>query len=100
MEQQVEAKKSSEIPQRKGESSPDVGSLEQDLEQRQHDADIQCPPSTTERRLMTKIDFHVVPFLCVMYLLAFLGMKWLLKSLFSLSASIDPLSPVLPHFQC
>lgn len=33
-----------------------------------------CPAHTSERRLMTKIDFHVVPFLCIMYLLAFLGM--------------------------
>ncbi|CAG9952820.1 unnamed protein product [Clonostachys rosea f. rosea IK726] len=35
-------------------------------------AEVQCPPHTTERRLMTKIDLHVVPFLCIMYLLAFL----------------------------
>ncbi|KAL2754127.1 hypothetical protein ACRALDRAFT_1049627 [Sodiomyces alcalophilus JCM 7366] len=69
---QAEAKEPSESPQHKGESSPDTRSLEQDVEQRQHDADIQCPPSTTDRRLMTKIDFHVVPFLCIMYLLAFL----------------------------
>lgn len=33
-----------------------------------------CPPSTTDRKLMAKIDFHVIPFLCIMYLLAFLGM--------------------------
>ncbi|KAF9738822.1 hypothetical protein PMIN06_004526 [Paraphaeosphaeria minitans] len=31
-----------------------------------------CPPHTTERKLITKIDLHVVPFLCIMYLLAFL----------------------------
>jgi hypothetical protein len=24
---------------------------------------------------MAKIDFHVIPFLCIMYLLAFLGMS-------------------------
>jgi hypothetical protein len=35
--------------------------------------DVQCPPHTTERRLLVKIDLHVVPFLCIMYLLAFLG---------------------------
>lgn len=35
--------------------------------------EVQCPPHTTERKLVTKIDFHVVPFLCIMYLLAFLG---------------------------
>ncbi|PNY26791.1 transporter [Tolypocladium capitatum] len=31
-----------------------------------------CPPHTTERKLITRIDMHVVPFLCGMYLLAFL----------------------------
>jgi hypothetical protein len=31
-----------------------------------------CPPHTTERRLVNKIDWHVVPCLCIMYLLAFL----------------------------
>lgn len=36
--------------------------------------EVKCPSHTTERRLLTKIDLHVVPFLCVMYLLAFLGM--------------------------
>jgi hypothetical protein len=35
--------------------------------------EIECPPHTTERRLMAKIDMRVVPFLCIMYLLAFLG---------------------------
>jgi MFS family permease len=34
--------------------------------------DVSCPPHTTERKLMTRIDLRVVPFLCVMYLLAFL----------------------------
>ncbi|KAJ3486621.1 hypothetical protein NLG97_g6576 [Lecanicillium saksenae] len=34
--------------------------------------DIPVPAGTTERRILTKIDFHVVPFLCIMYLLAFL----------------------------
>jgi hypothetical protein len=33
-----------------------------------------CPSSTTERKLMWKIDMHVIPWLCIMYLLAFLGM--------------------------
>lgn len=27
----------------------------------------QCPPHTTERKLMTRIDLHVIPFLCIMY---------------------------------
>lgn len=38
-----------------------------------NEADVQCPPHTTESKLLWKIDYHVVPFLCVMYLLAFLG---------------------------
>lgn len=33
---------------------------------------VQCPPHTTERKLVTTIDFHVLPFLCILYLLAFL----------------------------
>ncbi|KAF2467041.1 MFS general substrate transporter [Lindgomyces ingoldianus] len=33
---------------------------------------VECPPHTTERRLVYRIDLHVLPFLCVMYLLAFL----------------------------
>ncbi|KAM5354266.1 hypothetical protein ACJ41O_000916 [Fusarium nematophilum] len=34
--------------------------------------EVACPPGTTDRKLMAKIDFHVIPFLCIMYLLAFL----------------------------
>jgi MFS family permease len=33
---------------------------------------VACPPHTTEARLMRKIDFRVIPFLVVLYLLAFL----------------------------
>ncbi|KAH5159723.1 hypothetical protein HBH69_053100 [Parastagonospora nodorum] len=33
---------------------------------------VQCPAHTTEAKLLTKIDLHVIPFLCIMYLLAFL----------------------------
>ncbi|KAK4610569.1 hypothetical protein CLAFUW4_14005 [Fulvia fulva] len=36
------------------------------------DLHVQCPPHTTERKLVTKIDLHVIPFLCILYLLAFL----------------------------
>ncbi|KAH7336471.1 major facilitator superfamily domain-containing protein [Rhexocercosporidium sp. MPI-PUGE-AT-0058] len=36
------------------------------------DLNIVCPSHTTEKKLMTKIDFRVIPFLCVLYLLAFL----------------------------
>jgi MFS family permease len=34
--------------------------------------EVKCPPHTTERKLLAKIDFRVIPFLCIMYLLAFL----------------------------
>lgn len=37
------------------------------------DQTITCPSHTTDKRLMLKIDLHVIPFLCVMYTLAFLG---------------------------
>lgn len=33
---------------------------------------VACPPHTTEAKLVRRIDFHVIPFLCIMYLLAFL----------------------------
>lgn len=36
------------------------------------DLHVQCPPHTTERKLITRIDFRVIPCLCIMYLLAFL----------------------------
>lgn len=31
-----------------------------------------CPSHTTEKKLMAKIDLRVIPFLCILYLLAFL----------------------------
>ncbi|RWA11738.1 hypothetical protein EKO27_g3394 [Xylaria grammica] len=33
---------------------------------------VECPPHTTERRLMTRVDWHLLPFVTVLYLLAFL----------------------------
>jgi MFS family permease len=33
---------------------------------------VPCPPHTTESKLMRKIDFRVIPFLIILYLLAFL----------------------------
>jgi hypothetical protein len=33
---------------------------------------VTCPPHTTEAKLVRRIDLHVIPFLCIMYLLAFL----------------------------
>ncbi|KAI9739608.1 MAG: hypothetical protein M1834_006326 [Cirrosporium novae-zelandiae] len=32
----------------------------------------QCPPHTTEKKLMTRVDLRIIPFLSIMYLLAFL----------------------------
>lgn len=53
------------------------GSLdaEQNYESEIHyddDLHVQCPAHTTEKKLMAKIDARVIPFLCVLYLLAFL----------------------------
>ncbi|KUJ15489.1 MFS general substrate transporter [Mollisia scopiformis] len=36
------------------------------------DLNVICPPHTTEKKLMAKIDLRVIPFLCILYLLAFL----------------------------
>ena len=36
------------------------------------DLHVPCPLHTTERRLVHRIDMRVIPFLCVLYLLAFL----------------------------
>ncbi|KAI3337114.1 MFS general substrate transporter [Xylariaceae sp. AK1471] len=33
---------------------------------------VQCPSHTTERKIKTRIDWHILPFVSVMYLLAFL----------------------------
>ena len=34
--------------------------------------DVRCPPHTTERKMISRIDWRLVPFLCILYLLAFL----------------------------
>lgn len=39
---------------------------------RDSDLNVPCPSHTTERKLVTRIDWHVLPFLCILYLLAFL----------------------------
>ena len=31
-----------------------------------------CPPHTTERKLMARVDLHLLPFISILYLLAFL----------------------------
>ena len=48
---------------------------DQDLAHPAHEVDdfhAECPPSTTERKLIAKIDLRVIPLLTLMYLLAFL----------------------------
>ncbi|ROV88591.1 hypothetical protein VSDG_09152 [Cytospora chrysosperma] len=46
--------------------APGSGSAEYD------ELGVACPPHTTERRLMTRIDLHLLPFISILYLLAFL----------------------------
>lgn len=36
------------------------------------DPHVECPPHTTQRKLVAKIDFRVIPVLSILYLLAFL----------------------------
>jgi hypothetical protein len=56
-----------------GDSSPERYANEQgDPGFDDDDAHVGCPAHTTERKLMTKIDLHLLPVLCVLYLLAFL----------------------------
>jgi hypothetical protein len=52
------------------ENDPDIhGKTEADVEE---PIDIPQLTTTTERRLMAKVDLHILPFLCVLYLMAFL----------------------------
>ncbi|KAL1846570.1 hypothetical protein VTK73DRAFT_252 [Phialemonium thermophilum] len=46
--------------------NPERGAVEYD------ELHVPCPPHTTERHLKTKIDLHLLPFVSVLYLLAFL----------------------------
>lgn len=48
---------------------------------------VQCPAGTTEKKLMLRVDLHILPFLCIMYLLAFLGKSILSPSLDSSGSS-------------
>ncbi|KAF2759481.1 MFS general substrate transporter [Pseudovirgaria hyperparasitica] len=49
----------------------DNNPLDQD-DQEDHDQPVVCPAHTTERKLVNRMDFRILPFLCIMYLLAFL----------------------------
>ncbi|KAJ9642369.1 High-affinity nicotinic acid transporter [Coniosporium apollinis] len=54
------------------------------------DLPVACPPHTTERKLITKIDLHVIPYLCVLYLLAFLDRVNIANAnVFGLSVELD-----------
>jgi MFS family permease len=46
--------------------APGSGSAEYD------ELGVVCPPHTTERRLLNRIDLHLLPFISILYLLAFL----------------------------
>ncbi|TLD22448.1 MFS general substrate transporter [Venturia nashicola] len=51
---------------------------------------VPCPPHTTERRLVSKIDLHVLPYLCILYLLAFLDRVNISNAnIFGLSKELD-----------
>ncbi|RDA89870.1 hypothetical protein CP533_6658 [Ophiocordyceps camponoti-saundersi (nom. inval.)] len=51
---------------------------------------VECPPHTTEAKLLARIDLRVIPFLCIMYLLAFLDRVNISNAdLFGLSKDID-----------
>ncbi|KAM0512947.1 hypothetical protein ACHAPE_008306 [Trichoderma viride] len=52
--------------------------------------EVQCPSHTTESKLMAKVDMRVVPFLCIMYLLAFLDRVNIANAkLFGLAKDLD-----------
>jgi len=51
---------------------------------------VQCPAHTTEAKLVARIDLHVIPFLCIMYLLAFLDRVNIANAnVFGLSEELD-----------
>ncbi|KAF1839119.1 MFS general substrate transporter [Decorospora gaudefroyi] len=51
---------------------------------------VTCPSNTTESKLLTRIDLHVIPFLCIMYLLAFLDRVNIANAnVFGLSEDLD-----------
>lgn len=51
---------------------------------------VPCPPNTTESKLVARIDLHVIPFLCIMYLLAFLDRVNIANAnVFGLSEELD-----------
>ncbi|KAG5979794.1 hypothetical protein E4U55_004752 [Claviceps digitariae] len=74
----------------------DLDLAQQDEEEKaqQADLEIKCPAHTTDKRLMTKIDLHVIPFLCIMYLLAFLDRVNIANAkIYHLREDLDMLHP-------
>lgn len=45
---------------------------DKNVDQVEEQRDLPILTGTTERRLMAKVDWHVVPCLCIMYFLAFI----------------------------
>jgi hypothetical protein len=52
--------------------TPPGTKTEKAADQVEEQPDLPVLTKTTERRLMAKIDWHVMPCLCIMYLLAFI----------------------------
>lgn len=49
-----------------------------------------CPPHTTERHIVSRIDLHLMPFICILYLLAFLDRVNIANAKsFSLATDLD-----------
>ncbi|KAF4125484.1 Major Facilitator Superfamily [Geosmithia morbida] len=55
-----------------GLNSPAASARDSSNDGNESPSDVACPSHTTDRKLLWKIDSHVVPFLCIMYLWAFL----------------------------
>ncbi|OJD28759.1 major facilitator superfamily transporter [Diplodia corticola] len=73
-------------------SSEDGGCAREPAVDVEYDSDlhVECPPHTTERRLVSRIDFRVIPYLCVLYLLAFLDRVNIANAnVFGLSEDLD-----------
>jgi hypothetical protein len=66
LDREIEASKNSRSPSREK-----ADEVQMRLESPQS-SELPLLTATTERKLMTKVDWHVVPCLCIMYLLAFL----------------------------
>ncbi|ROW17831.1 hypothetical protein VPNG_00747 [Cytospora leucostoma] len=58
---------------KEGESPTDLSHRERAVVSDEYDElGVACPPHTTEKKLMSRIDLHLLPFVSILYLLAFL----------------------------